>query len=340
MKTFQCGCGHTVFFENLQCIQCQKRLGFDPVSMQLLSFVEQQSGVFHNPKWGLFKPCRNGRDYQVCNWVLPHDSPNHYCISCDLNEMVPALRQEKKRQWWSNMETAKRRLLFTLLRLGLPLQNRKYNENGLAFSFLEDKRSNPYVKEEFVQTGHDQGLITVYLAEADDVRREFTRVTMGEDYRTLLGHFRHESGHYYFDRLICPGPYLAAFNNYFGDHTLDYDEAIKSYYANPPPPAWKTGFITDYAQSHPMEDWAECWAHYLHMIDTLETAADFNIVDTDPLAVDLEDWLNDWDRVTVVLNALNRSMGMRDAYPFVFSESTIEKIRFVHSVVRPMRTTN
>ncbi len=340
MKIFRCGCGNTVYFENFRCTQCQQGLGFDPASMQLLNFSEQEPGVLHNPLMGLFKPCRNGQDYHVCNWVLPFDSSNIYCIACDLNEMVPALTQEKKRVWWANMESAKRRLIYTLLRLGLPLKNRKYSEDGLAFAFLEDKRTNPQVEEEIVQTGHAQGLITVYLAEADDVSRELTRVTMGERYRTLLGHFRHESGHYYFDQLICSGPYLPAFNSFFGDHTLDYQESLENYYANPPAPASETGFISDYAQSHPMEDWAECWAHYLHMIDTLETAVEFNIVNADPLAPDLEDWLSDWDRVTVILNALNRSMGMRDAYPFVLSAKTIEKVRFVHSVVRPMRMTS
>ena len=272
--------------------------------------------------------------------MLPIDSSQDYCLACDLNEMVPAITVPEKRLWWSNLENAKRRLIYTLLQLGLPVHNRKYRPDGLAFAFLEDKRINPYVDEEFVQTGHDQGLITVYLGEADDVSRELERVRLGENYRTLLGHFRHESGHYYFERLIKNSDWLQNFRSLFGNELADYDQAIQRYYQNPPPSAAKTGFISDYAQAHPLEDWAECWAHYLHIIDTLDTAAAFGLVNTDPLHTDVEVWLGDWGRITVVLNALNRSMGMRDAYPFVFSDTTTAKIRFVHSVLHPTRTTN
>jgi hypothetical protein len=315
-------------------------LGFDPISFQLLTFSQQSPTLWHSSQRGLFKPCLNRVQYKVCNWVLPIDSPQDYCLACDLNEMVPAITAPTKREWWANLETAKRRLLYTLLQLGLPVQNRKDNADGLAFAFLEDKRINPRVREEFVQTGHDQGLITVNLAEADDASRELQRVRMGESYRTLLGHFRHESGHYYFDRLIRNSDLIDPFRRLFGNEQNDYEKALQQYYNQAPQPAWKTGFISDYAQSHPLEDWAECWAHYLHIVDTLETAAEFKLVDALALQTEGDGWLMDWDRVTVILNALNRSMGMRDAYPFVYSPATIEKIRFVHSVLHPMRMTN
>lgn len=340
MNNYQCSCGAGIFFENTQCVNCGSLLGFDPASFHLLNFQEKSPGVWHNSQRGLYKPCLNHTQYQVCNWVLPIDSPQDYCLACDLNEMVPAITAAEKRLWWANLEMAKRRLLYTLLQLGLPLQNRKYTPDGLAFAFLEDKRINPHVREEFVSTGHAQGLITVNLAEADDASRELQRVRMGESYRTLLGHFRHESGHYYFDRLIKGGEWLQQFRLLFGSELNDYEQALQNYYNNPPPPAWENGFISDYAQAHPLEDWAECWAHYLHIVDTLETAAQFNLVEVNPLVADMDQWLKDWDRVTVMLNALNRSMGMRDAYPFVYSQPVIEKIRFVHSVVRPMRMTN
>ena len=315
-------------------------LGFDVQSMQLLTFIEQSPGIWHNTARGLFKPCQNHTQYDVCNWVLPFDDQHDYCLACDLNEMVPAIAAPEKRLWWANLEHAKRRLIYSLKQLNLPLTNRKYSADGLAFAFLEDKRINPYVDEEFVQTGHEHGLITVYLAEANDASRELERLRLGENYRTLLGHFRHESGHYYFDRLVKFSNLIFEFRSLFGDEQINYDQAIQSYYNNPPPSALKTGFISDYAQAHPLEDWAECWAHYLHILDTLETAAEFKLVDVNPLNASVGELLVDWDRITVMLNALNRSMGMRDAYPFVFSEATIAKIHFVHSVVHPMRTTN
>lgn len=335
MKNYNCSCGSRIFFENTQCVNCHSRLGFDPHRFQLLNFTEQSPEVWHNAQYGLYKPCFNHTKYQVCNWMLPINSPQDYCLACDLNEMVPAITQPQKRLWWANLENAKRRLLYTLLQLGLPLENRKYNTSGLAFAFLEDKRLNPHVHEEFVQTGYDQGLITVNLAEADDVNRELQRVRMGESYRTLLGHFRHESGHYYFERLVLNSIYFDNFQSLFGDYSLNYKQALENYYSSPPPPANETGYISDYAQAHPLEDWAECWAHYLHIVDTLETAAEFNLLPNNG-----ESWLQDWENITVVLNALNRSMGMRDAYPFVYSTATVNKINFVHSIVNPMRMTN
>lgn len=306
----------------------------------MLPFTQQSAGVWHNPQKGLYKPCQNYTRYQVCNWVLPFDSNHEYCLACDLNEMVPAITAPEKRLWWANLENAKRRLVYTLRQLGLPIQNRKYNVRGLAFAFLEDKRFNPLVDEEFVQTGYEQGLITVNLAEADDANRELQRVRMGESYRTLLGHFRHESGHFYFEQFVSEHWFANTFQSLFGDYNLDYKNALHHYYQHPPPPVLEGGYISDYAQAHPLEDWAECWAHYLHMVDTLETAAEFNLVDSNPLMDDLDNWLREWDRVTVILNALNRSMGMRDAYPFVYSAATINKIRFIHSVAHPMKRTN
>lgn len=340
MKTFYCRCGNTIFFENTVCTACGRVLGFDPHSLQLLSFDQLGGGEWETVDHFHFKPCHNYSEFQVCNWVLPFHSTNTYCVACSLNQMIPALTAPEKRLWWANMEMAKRRLLFTLLSLSLPIENKAQHGNGLAFAFLEDKRMNPAVEEEYVITGHEQGLITVNLAEADDANREYTRVIMGEPYRTLLGHFRHESGHYYFDRLIKYSSHLPTFRQLFGDETEDYDTAIEHYYRQRESllnnGAWQQGeFISCYAQAHPLEDWAECWAHYLHMVDTLETAAEFGIIGAGFNRTDFESWLPYWERVTVALNALNRSMGLRDAYPFVLSAPVLTKIHFVHQVIGP-----
>ncbi|MCB1687474.1 MAG: putative zinc-binding metallopeptidase [Halioglobus sp.] len=340
MKTFYCRCGNGLFFDNTRCIVCGLNLGFDPLSQQLLSFEQLAGGAWQTTEHRHFKPCQNYRDYQVCNWMLPFDSEENYCLACALNEMIPALSAPQRRRWWGNMETAKRHLLYSLLSLQLPVQSRSEHAQGLAFAFLEDKRMNPAVAEDYVATGYRQGLITVNLAEADELSREMTRVQMNEPYRTLLGHFRHESGHYYFERLIRDDKHLVVFRQLFGDESLDYASALANYYENqrslnsaytdPSSP-----FISCYAQAHPLEDWAECWAHYLHMTDTTETAAQFGIIDADIDRSDFSSWSSHWERVTVALNALNRSMGLRDAYPFVLSDAVLTKIHFVHRVIDP-----
>ena len=234
------------------------------------------------------------------------------------------------------MESAKRRLIYTLLKLGLPVDNKTRDPvNGLAFAFLEDKRVNPYVEAELVLTGHADGLITVNLAEADDVKREQTRQHFGERQRTLLGHFRHESGHYYYDRLVKNTQHHQAFRNIFGDDTINYEAALSSYYHQMPKHNSHANYISAYAQAHPLEDWAESWAHYLHIVDTLETAKEFQMTESAGNLQDIDAWLDDWVDVSVALNALNRSMGLQDAYPFVYTAKIIEKLHFVHQVIYP-----
>lgn len=336
MKNFECSCGQRVFFENTKCMNCSQFLGYDPHIATMMNFsVEGDQWI--NQHHQTYRRCKNGIQYNVCNWMIPDSSSDEYCLSCSLNKMIPAITAPKKRQWWLNMENAKRRLVVTLLKLNLRVVSKNNHPEGLAFSFLEDQRTNPAVKEKFVATGHEEGLITVNLAEADDARRERTRVEMGELYRTLLGHFRHESGHYYFERLIRGSSLVDEFRELFGDERQDYSEALKKYYNEPAAFTASADYISDYAQSHPFEDWAESWAHYLHMVDTLETAYWAGMIDhdVDMSRHDIDQWLRDWSEVTVKLNSLNRSMGLKDAYPFVLSEKSLKKIRFVHRVVNP-----
>lgn len=326
MIDFKCDCGQTLFFENTTCLRCGSLLGYDPRTRRMLSLTAAGDA----PLSEAGSLCRNGIDYGVCNWIV-HEEGERYCLSCRLNQMIPNLLDGSRLHSWKQLEHAKRRLIFGLLHLGLPVSGKQESEGGLAFRFIEDRRSNPEVAEEHVYTGHREGVVTINVAEADDVRREIARQGTGELYRTLLGHFRHESGHYYFRRLVDGERLLARFRDLFGDERQDYDAALERYYSGPR--IRDPDFISAYAQSHPLEDWAEIWAHYLHMTDTLETAGFYGLPQGSDHFDSLENLLQKWSELTILLNSLNRSMGLEDAYPFVLSEATIRKLRFVHELV-------
>lgn len=350
MRNYRCTCGQIIFFENTQCTVCLRQLGYDPEIGILLALnpIFDSTGIQSDSWQGadngrVYRLCQNEIDYQVCNWLVLSDD-KCYCLACNLNQIVPGVestyRSLRKRQYWASMEHAKRRLLYTLLQLGLPVVNKADEPvSGLAFAFLEDQRSNPQVHEEHVLTGHFEGLITVNLAEADNALRERARQKMGEPYRTLLGHFRHESGHYYFNSLVWRDEDLQEFRSLFGDERIDYEASLENYYAHGLDSEWQQDMVSSYARSHPSEDWAECWAHYLHMIDTLETAEQYGLVHAaethNGAPLDIEWCFSRWSRVTITLNALNRSMGLADAYPFVLSAQTLNKLRFVHRMVYP-----
>jgi len=331
MKNFSCSCGQPLFFENTRCLKCERQLGFDPSSLELFSFSEESP---HYSGATQLELCKNAADYGVCNWFVT-DPNKSYCLSCSLNHTIPNLLEPKRRRWWKNLEHAKRRLIYSLLVLKLPVEGRENDPKGLAFSFIEDRRTNPDVFEEHVATGHHNGMITVNTAEADKVNREITRAYTGELYRTLLGHFRHESGHYYFDKLVCNDASRHQFRELFGDETADYGAALKEYYANKKTMPHDPSMISHYAQSHPLEDLAEVWAHYLHMIDTLDTAAAYDQKLGSSHFDDIDETLGKWSELTIVLNALNRSMGLEDAYPFVLSTLTLKKLRLVHGLIYP-----
>jgi hypothetical protein len=295
-----------------------------------------------------YRLCGNYTSHAVCNWAIPEHDPNTFCPSCQLNEIIPVLSSEEAVDSWRRLEIAKRRLVYTLLQLGLPVQSREHNaQTGLAFAFKQDEADGTRVL-----TGHCDGLVTINVNEADAPAREQTRVRLGERYRTLLGHFRHESGHYYWDRLIKDGPLLADFRARFGDEQLDYAEAVQRHYSSPRMD-WADGFVSPYATMHPWEDWAETWAHYLHMVDTLETARSYGLVlrpvpiggaTSEDVAAqrlhfdDFDDLIAAWVPLTVALNSLNRSMGLPDMYPFVLAEGVKDKLRFVHHVVAASTT--
>jgi hypothetical protein len=356
MKLFTCSaCRQLLFFENTQCERCGHRLAYVP-HVQVLSALEpadagspdttaraEFTALAPEASGARIRLCQNYEQHNVCNWAVPSDSPEPLCQSCALNATIPNLDTTDARQAWVRLETAKRRLIYSLMELGLPIERRSADGGaGLAFSF---KTSTP---DEQVFTGHSEGFITINTAEASAPFREEIREQMGETYRTLLGHFRHEIGHYYWDRLIKGGPRLNPYRELFGDETSDYTAAQQRHYNDGAPAEWSSCFVTAYASMHPWEDWAETFAHYLHMVDTLETAGAYGLALTPKAASgapipnvttrrlhfdDFNELIAAWFPLTNALNSLNRSMGLADLYPFVLSEPAIAKLRFVHDVI-------
>ncbi len=352
MKIFHCGhCDMLVFFENTKCVNCGHKLAYLPDLTDMSALVPKADGLCKSLSAGAggkdYRLCSNYSIQGVCNWAIPADDPNPLCRSCRVTPVIPDLSKPGTKALWAALEAAKRRLIYTLLCLDLPVVSKTEDpERGLAFEFLADP-DDP--KAPRVLTGHDNGLITINIAEADDAERETRRHAMNEEYRTLLGHFRHEVGHYYWDRLIKDSPHLDEFRKLFGDDRVDYGEALKRHHQNGAPADWRASFVSAYASSHPWEDWAETWAHYLHMTDTLETAtvsglslrpmrpADpvlkADVADSGNLAAPFDRLIERWFPLTFVLNNLNRGMGLPDAYPFVLPSPAIEKLRFVHEVI-------
>src|SRR5258705_3629587 len=343
MKLFECqNCGQPLYFENTRCESCGLELGYLPAKETVTALKEaSQNGLraMADPGNGLYRYCANVRP-GVCNWLIPVDSPEEFCAACRHNRTIPDLSQADNAVNWRKIEGAKHRLFYTLQKLRLPLSTKTEDpEGGLAFDFLVEADATP------VLTGHASGLITISLAEADDSKRERQRQQMEEPYRTLLGHFRHEVAHYYWDQLVRDQPLLGEFRDLFGDERQDYAAALQKHYAEGPPPNWSEHFVTAYASVHPWEDFAESWAHYFHMVDTLETANAFGLrlrpklgkgadlatsVNFDPHVATMDRIIDSWLPLTFAVNSINRSMGIPDLYPFVLSPPAIVKLSFIH----------
>ena len=354
-RTYKCRCDDHVFFDNTQCIGCQADLGFLPDEGRVAALHPgPEPGTWlAEGREELLKTCGNRHSPAGCNWMLFAGNPQVWCMACRLNRTIPNLGDPDNVDWWAKIERAKRRLVSQLLALGLPVRSKVSEdpERGLMFDFLRSPRKGPRV-----MTGHANGLITLNVEEADDSRREQIKHDLHEPYRTLLGHFRHEVGHYYWDRLVWNSGWLDPCRRLFGDERASYAEAIKRNYEQGPPPNWMNAHISAYATMHPWEDWAETWAHYLHVVDSLGTALGFGLepddieglVDPfgrdalydpeDPGADRFLEVINGWIEMTMVLNELARSMGEPDFYPFVMSSPVVAKLQFIHLVVREART--
>lgn len=281
-----------------------------------------------------------------CNWSLPADHGASTCFSCRLTRRRPEADDTLALERLAETGKAKRRLLVGLADLGLPVEPYWRVDGGLAFDLLSSHSGlGPVV------IGHAGGVITIDLAESLDAHREHLRVALGEPYRTMLGHFRHEVGHYYQWQLVerPAGALLDECREVFGDERASYTEALARHYATGAPPGWARTFISEYATMHPWEDFAETFAHYQHILDTLGTVAHgglridasalFGVRAQDvvprtsyadvPMAVALEDWR--W--VSYELNRANRAMGKGDLYPFTIPPAVGRKLDLVHRVV-------
>lgn len=331
MKHFACPkCSNTVYFENVQCESCGSYIGYE--------FATEKFVLVENTLQENYHYCINYNN-AVCNWVLEASSSSSFCKACELNRKVPNPTDVENFEKWQKLEIAKHRLVYQLKKLGLPLKPKIENERGLAFDFLSENN------DENVKTGHADGVVTIILSEADSVHREQLRMQMDEPYRTLLGHFRHEIGHYYWP-LLFEGKYLNTFRKLFGDEQLNYSDALQNHYKNGAPGNWQLNFISKYASSHPWEDWAETWAHYLHIMDTLETANNLkisfqnskrerNINCPDPYNTkNFKRIFDSGMELTRAANSLNRSMGLSDIYPFIVPQPVYQKLEFIHKLLK------
>ncbi|MEV6772522.1 putative zinc-binding metallopeptidase [Nocardia sp. NPDC051030] len=325
MRDFTCPqCGQQLAFENTLCLNCGSTLGF--------SLAERTLVVLSNgPEPARYVQCANQYVAQ-CNWLVPKGG-NTLCESCCLTRTRPADGDDKWLPAFARAEAAKRRLVLELTELGLPLVDRDTDpEHGLTFDLLASGT-------ERVITGYEDGVITLDLAEGDDAHREKLRVELAEPYRTVLGHFRHEIGHFYFQALIVTDTDRSRFRELFGDPDLDYQEALDRHYAEGTPPGWEDDYVSAYATMHPGEDWAETFAHYLHIRDTLDTAAAFGFAPSGATLDRPQNGRGDFDRIIDLwlplawsLNMLNRSMGHPDLYPFVLADPVLAKMRFIHEL--------
>jgi hypothetical protein len=348
MTPFNCTrCAQAVFFENSRCESCLALLGFVPEQRRMVSF-EPEEGTDLWLGLGLQtalrrRPCFNHSTHGVCNWTVPETAaPQALCTSCELTQVLPDLSDPLNLERWGRIEQAKRRLVYTLMDLGLTPEPKRSADDLLGLSFRFEASQGGLAP---VLTGHDQGVITLNVAEADDVHREAVRVAFNEPLRTLLGHLRHEVSHYLQYRWIDNTPAVTACRAVFGDERTDYAQALQQYHADGPAPGWEQAYISNYASAHPWEDWAETCAHFLLVIDAVQTAAAWGLrlkgpTEAAPPLAGAEDLpsaedlvVAHWLPVAQFLNAMNRSLGLRDSYPFLMPNAVLTKLGTVQTLL-------
>jgi hypothetical protein len=326
MHQFACRCGNYLQFNDYACAVCGDETGFDPRIFSVIS-IQGHADIER------LRYCENAR-WGACNWLIGEAENSALCLACRLNRVIPDLSKPGNQRAWTALEQAKKHLIYQILRLRLPIDPVD-GAHALQFDFVDN-----------ALTGHLDGLITINLNEANPVERERQRQLFGEPHRTLVGHMRHESGHYFWTRLIEHTARLDAFRDLFGDERLDYAAALRRHHQQGAPPAWRERHVSAYASSHPWEDWAESWAHYLHMVEALDTAHSMGVRvgNVGKGAFDayarasFSELMERWLPLTVVMNSMNRALGLDDFYPFALSPTARQKMAFIHDAVRAQWT--
>ncbi|TNU74701.1 hypothetical protein FH969_07670 [Miniimonas arenae] len=340
MHHYRCPqCSGLLYSDSLACRSCGTEIGVHPPSQRFLSV--QPDGVERDgTRWFA---CGN-RD-QRCNWLVDVASGDERCTACRMTRRIPEPDDTLAIAKLAKVAKDKRRLLLHLASLGLPITPWYEQPGGLGFDLLSSRSGNGPVR-----IGHAGGIITIDLAESLDDHRERLRVSLGEPYRTMLGHFRHESGHYYQRVLVETTDWIGECRELFGDERASYADAISRHYSEGAPQGWIQGYISEYATMHPWEDFAETWAHYLHITDTLGVLAEAGVellADRHPdlLPRDItprtsyhgretREMLQDWYWCSKLLNRANQAMGKGDLYPFGIVAAVARKLDFVHRVVQ------
>ena len=351
MRLFRCdNCHNAIHFDNRACVNCGLRLGFVPDVLNMFA-LQPRGDVFarvDRPE-RIYRFCPNAA-WDVCNWLIAADSPQSHCEACRYNGLVPNPETADGLRRWRAIGEAQRHLFYSFLRWKLPRPDRQEDPRGGLLFDLKDDEILPDGSCKPVLIGHDEGHIVIRTAEADDLTREAQRERLNEPYRTLLGHFRHETGHFIWNRMVRDadgGSRLDGFRAVFGDERDDYQEALDRHYKIGPPQGWGAQYISFYATTHPWEDFAECFAHVLHIVDSLETAHIYGIALAprrhhelaadaafDPYAMrDFDRIAEVWIPLSVALNSIHHSMGERDLYPFILTPAITAKLKYVHRLI-------
>ena len=328
MKAFRCrACDNQLYFENSVCVSCGSALGYSRAERSIVPVDE--NGRYVDPSGLVWHVCAN-LNLSGCTWLAPLEGGQ--CFSCDLTRTRPSDDDLVGLENYPLAEAAKRHLVVELEVLGFPVVGKDADPtNGVAFDLLSSVEEN-------VVIGHEDGIITIDLAESDAAYREKVRAQLAEPYRTMLGHFRHEVGHYYEWQLVQGEERMARCRELFGDESKDYQAEIDRHYAEGPPEGWEQSYISTYATMHPFEDFAETWAHYLHIADTIETAREFGLATVAGVGAfsTFRDVVTGvWIPLSTALNQINRSMGKEDLYPFVIPAPVLDKLDFVATLAQP-----
>jgi hypothetical protein len=327
MRLLSCPvCQQQVYFDNTVCLNCSSEVAFAPDLLQMVAVG------------GSHRNCVQRLTPEACNWAIEPTDPIERCRSCRLTGADSVVGADALR---ARAEAAKRRVLYTLLQLGVPFAPKFADDDmkGLRFVWTLPDPGTP------IFTGHKDGTIVLNLNEADDAHREATRVSFGEPQRTVLGHLRHELSHFLFQRFVDGWPELTTFRDIFGDERADYTAALQQHYEQGPRADWQQFFVSAYASSHPWEDWAETCAHYLLMVEAVDTAAAWGLQlslaggehvhpDRTAATAPVERLVIDhWLPMARFLNAMSRSLGLPDSYPYLLPPPVLGKLRFVQEML-------